>query len=164
MLGRRLFRLDRVEQYARDDMVQRVENGAGVDEVEVSLAYRVGLARDLDLPGQARSLQFETIAGVTRADLDAVAARVREAEASDELAQFISERDFWLDYLRETEPAQFAAIEEPSDEQMSALDERRDGLTDLEYVTEAKALKQSREADLQALVLRLTRDALGAGR
>lgn len=164
MLGRRLFRLDRVEQYARDDMVQRVENGAGVDEVEVSLAYRVGLARELDLPGQARSLQFETIAGVTRADLDAVVARVREAEAGDELAQFISERDFWLDYLRETEPAQFAAIEAPSDEQMSALDERRDELADLEYVTEAKALKQSREADLQALALRLTRDALDAGR
>lgn len=164
MLGRRLFRLDRVEQYARADMMQRVADGAGVDEVEVSLAYRVGLARDLDLPGQARSLQFETIAGVTRADLDAAAARVREAEASDELAQFISERDFWLDYLRTTEPAQFAAIEEPSDDQMSALDDRRDGLTDLEYLAEAKSLKQSREAELQALALRLTRDALGAGR
>ncbi|KAB5622066.1 hypothetical protein F7234_16415 [Pseudomonas putida] len=89
---------------------------------------------------------------------------VREAEARDELAQFISERDFCLDYLRETEPAQFAAIEELSDEQRSVLDQRRDRLVDLEYVTGAKALKRSREIDLQALALRLTRYALGPGR
>ncbi|HEK1688369.1 TPA: hypothetical protein SMR42_004769 [Pseudomonas putida] len=53
----------------------------GVDEVEVSLAYRVGLAQTLDLPGQPRTMQFETIAGVSRQDLEAAQATVREGPA-----------------------------------------------------------------------------------
>lgn len=160
-LARRLFRLDQVEAYAREDMNRRHAQGRGVDEVEVSLAYRVGLAARLDLPGQPQTMQFEAIGGVTRADLDDALAAVHAAETGDALVQYISQRDFWLQYLRHEHGAVFESVEEPFWARMEALDAQRDGVDDARYLLEVNQVASDRQAALEAQAIQLTRAALG---
>lgn len=160
--ARRLFRLDQVEQFARADMSSRALEGRGVDEVEVSLAYRVHLASVLDLPGQPRSMQFSEVAAVSPAQLQAATAAVREAEASSALANFISTRDFWLEHLRATEAAAFSALDARFWARLESLAERQDSLPEGDYLAQMNRLGREREAALQALALRLTQAALAA--
>jgi len=161
-LARRLFRLDRVEAFARQDFQARPQPGdaEAVDEVEVSLAYRIGLAVRLDLIGQPRTMQFRAIAGVTRHDLERVYQAVQEAEASDELAVFISQRDFWLPVLRVQHAEAFEALEQQFDTRLQALDEGKEALGSAAYVQQANQIGKDRDAALEALALRLTREAL----
>ncbi|MBC3420607.1 NEL-type E3 ubiquitin ligase domain-containing protein [Pseudomonas sp. RW3S2] len=159
-LARRLFRLDRVEAYAREDMQRRRNDGRDVDEVEVSLAYRVGLASALDLPGQPSSMQFETVAGVSESDLAAARAAVQESEAGEALITYISERDFWSRYLRQQHSDSFDALETPFWERMEALDAQRSTMDDQTYLTNVSKLASEREQVVIGEAKRLTREAL----
>ncbi|MFV3290260.1 NEL-type E3 ubiquitin ligase domain-containing protein [Pseudomonas sp. NY11955] len=161
-LARRLFRLDRVEALARQDFQSRSQsaNAEAVDEVEISLAYRTGLSVPLDLIGQPRTMQFRAFAGVSRSDLDRVYQAVQEAEASDELAVFISQRDFWLPVLRALRAEDFEALEEQFDTKLQTLDAQKETLSSAAYVLKANKIGKDREAALEALALRLTREVL----
>ncbi|WP_194790863.1 NEL-type E3 ubiquitin ligase domain-containing protein [Pseudomonas sp. UFMG81] len=158
-LARRLFRLDQVERIALADIRDRQTAGVGVDEVEVSLAYRTGLAAELDLPGQPRTMQFQTIAGVTQANLNTAAAQVRAAEAGPGLAEYISQRDFWLEYLQGEYRARFQAVEQPYWDQLEELEDTA-GLLEQDYLERMNQLARDREKARQALALRLTHEAL----
>lgn len=155
-----MFRLDEVERFACSDYLGRPAEGRGVDEVEVSLAYRTGLASRLNLIGQPRTMQFRTIAGVTQAHLDRAYAAVLEAEASAERARYISQRDFWAPYLRARYPEAYAQISDHFDAAMEALDEQKETLGSGEYVGRCEALKRETELAFDALALRLTEQEL----
>lgn len=159
-LARRLFRLERVERIAREAMTAMHVQGVTVDEIEVSLAFRTGLASELDLPGQPSSMQFGAISGVTKAQLAAAAASVRKAEQTDALVQYISERDFWVQYLEKRYADRYTSTEKPFWERLGALDEERETLTDEQYVTRANQLAQERKQARHDLALSLTRQAL----
>lgn len=159
-LARRLFRLECVEQQAQRFMQREAQAGRPVDEVEVSLALRIGLAPSLDLPGQPRSMRFAALANVSQADLDAAAQAVRRAEAGAGLALFISQREFWVEYLRLRHAARFDALEQPFWQRLEALDARRGEIDDGLYLSQAQQLGEERETALQALALQLTEAAL----
>lgn len=159
-LARRLFRLDRVERFAREDMAAREAAGQRVDEVEVSLAYRTGLALQLDLPGQPRTLQFEAIAGVSQAHLDQAAAAVQSAEASDALAVYVAQRDFWREYLRGENSQRFESVEQQFWERLEALGVQQDSMEEGLYLQRINQLARERQAALDALFLTLTQQAL----
>lgn len=160
-LARRLFRLERVEAIARDEVQRRQQSGEQVDEVEVSLAYRSGLAETLDLPGQPRTMQFPSIADVTLLQLNHAAATVRSAEASDELARYISQRDFWLENLRHEHGPAFSEIEAPFWARLDQLSQQSQG-PEGRYLEQVNTLARERKAAIDALALRLTGEALRA--
>lgn len=159
-LGRRLFRLDRLNQFIRADIASRLASGRDVDEVEVSLAYRINLAQELELPGQPEHMLFEQIANVSLVDLDDAVETVRAAERSWELADNLSRRSFWRSYLEENHPAAFASVRERFATLGSELDDQMDALTSEQYRERWRLLDNEREAALQAVVLRLTEEAL----
>lgn len=163
-LARRLFRLERLEQFARDDIAARRAAGQEVDEIEVSLAYRVGLAQSLDLPGQPRTMQFRVIADVTQQRLEEAANRVRHAEDSPALANFISQRDFWREHLRQAHPARFESEEQVFWERLEALTAQQDSLMESDYLERINQLSRERQTALDALFQRLTEEALAAER
>jgi hypothetical protein len=163
-LARRLFRLDRVEQFARDDIAARLRAGESVDEIEVSLAYRIGLAQRLELPGQPRTLQFELLAGVTRSRLDQAARAVQRAEASDAFALHVAQRDFWREYLRTVNPQRFEEVEEHFWERLDGLGAQQESLEEGLYLQRINQLSRDRQAALDALFLTLTQQALGLPR
>ncbi|NIE76972.1 hypothetical protein F3J45_21265 [Pantoea sp. Ap-967] len=161
-LARRLFRLDRVEQLARNEMSAQRARGVSVDEVEVSLALRTGLARELELPGQPRTLQFQRLAGIDAAKLQAALEDVRKVEASDALAEYVSQRDFWQAYLRQRHAPEYEALKAPIQLQMEALDASSSAMEESQYLQQANALARRLLQAQQALTLRLTREALAA--
>ncbi len=158
-----MFRLDRVEQIAREDIDSRRAAGRGVDEVEVSLAYRSGLARELGLPGQPATMQFQAVAGVSEAQLADAAQAVRDAEDSEALAEYISQRDFWQEYLRQEYAERFSAVEQPFWDRLEALEEG-EGISEGAYLAQSNQLASEREQAFKALALDLTRQALAAER
>lgn len=159
-LGRRLFRLDRLEQFARADIAERVRAGRGVDEIEVSLAYRIRLTQQLELPGQPANMLFEQIAQVSEAQLQNALATVRAAENSPELARNLSQRDFWRRYVEERYTATFNAIRAEFAERGSQLDELADSLTSEQYQERWQLLVRERDVTLDALFQQITEEAL----
>ncbi|MFJ4157939.1 NEL-type E3 ubiquitin ligase domain-containing protein [Pseudomonas sp. NPDC089752] len=172
-LGRRLFRLDELGRYARGDIAERIAQlppadapdyasaRAQIDEIEIDLHYRVHLATELDLPLQPRHMQFESLARVSNTQLQQAVQRVRAAEATRALARSISQREFWLSYLRAEHPRAFAAIEENFANRGSELDGQQGELSSEAYRQRWNELRIERDGRLQALALLLTQEALG---
>ena len=159
-LAQRLFRLDQVESFARNEFLVREPSEPGLDEVEVNLAYRTGLAGRLSLIGQPQTLQFGAIAGVAQSDLDRAFQAVLAAEASDERVRYISQRDYWIAYLRERYPEPFKQIAEHFDKQLDALDEGKEALGSGAYAQRCEQLRRDTEQAFEALALRLTQHEL----
>ena len=172
-LARGLFRLDRVEAIARQDIERRValetdrlrnsglseEDAAArvrMDEVEIILAYRIGVARTLDLPGQPRTMQFERIAGVTQQQLHNAAATVRWESGTDALVTDICQRDFWIAYLKREHAARFQQAEQPFWDQLEALH----GLPEGEVLARSEQIKKDFRKAEGDLIGQLTREAL----
>lgn len=161
-LGRRLFRLDRLEQVAQDTIRDRLAAGqSDVDALEVRLFYRVRLAEQLDLPDQPRSMRFAAIASVTPQELQQALTTVRAAEQTDAFIDSLSLRTFWREYLEARHEAAFGDIEADYRDRGSQLDELRETLSSEVYRQRWDALVVERESALQALVECLTRDYLG---
>ncbi|OLS58951.1 NEL-type E3 ubiquitin ligase domain-containing protein [Pseudomonas putida] len=163
--ARRLFRLDRVEKHALQVISRRRLTGELVDEVEVSLAFRVRLAEALQLPGQPRHMQFGDIAGVSEADLEAARAAVESAEAGPELADFIARQDFWIEHLRERHAADFRRIEARFWERLERLCEAQTQVPvpEGDYLERMNQLGTEREQALHEQARIFTGQALEAG-
>ncbi len=155
-LSRGLFRLSELEKIAA---TYAIEN-ASVDPLEVSLAFRVGLAEDLQLPGQPKQMQFGSFAGVTSAGLEVARSQVRTAELSPAFLRFITQLAFWKTHLKRQFPAAFLSATEPFDAQQQTLFESRQDLTDGEYFKQMEALRAPRRQAITEVVERLTQQML----
>ncbi|WP_312934193.1 NEL-type E3 ubiquitin ligase domain-containing protein [Pseudomonas sp.] len=159
-LGRRLWRLARVEQFARQDMQQRELAGRAVDEIEVSLYYRVNLAAALDLPLQPASMYFERVANVTAAQLQDALHFVRSGETREAVAESLTQRAFWQHYLQAQHEQAFSQLQETFEREGSLLDEQMDALSSEEYRQRWDALSVRRDSAFDALRLQLTLEAM----
>lgn len=104
-------RLQQVDGIARRHISERLAAGetyrrinaegqvtGTIDEVEVHLAFMTDLAERLNLPWQARGMQFRKIAGVTPSMIEAAWQRVLALEEGDLLRDGIAELPFWKTY------------------------------------------------------------------
>lgn len=160
--ARRLFRLDSLEQHVREVIAQRQLVGDRVDEVEISLGFRVRLAPQLDLPGQPHFMQFGHLANISEGELNEARLAVEAAEAGPGLAIFIARCDFWIDHLRTRHGLDFRQVESGFWERLDTLGDEKDGLSDSEYLQRMHQLASERETALDDLALSLTRHALGS--
>ncbi|MEG0248478.1 MAG: NEL-type E3 ubiquitin ligase domain-containing protein, partial [Pseudomonas sp.] len=161
-LGRRLFRLDRVNLVVAQEIARREIEQRGVDEVEVSLGYRVGLAEALNLPFQPRSMLYGTIANISTDQLEAAKEAVRAAETDEALVESLSQREFWRNYLELRHKDAFASFKGDIDERIGKLLETEGCKTDQQCIDEWDGLATERETLLQSLIVQLTQDALEA--
>ncbi|MNO40161.1 E3 ubiquitin-protein ligase sspH1 [compost metagenome] len=160
-LGRELFRLDEVDRIATRH-IQRVRTGdpyTPIDDVEVHLAYRVGLAETLSLPGQPARMNYAHASGVNSSDLDAAEREVWDAETRDVLSRSLAERDFWQRYLQEAHAEAFDALNEPFHARVDALYDQRQTLADQAYLDAVQQVQAERSLAERAWVLELTRQA-----
>jgi len=84
-----------------------------MEEVEVLLAYRIGLATRLGLLNQPHGMLFGAIEPVTPAQLDAVATQVLEQETEATLLEWHMGQEYWLDYLRREHRVRLDAARAP---------------------------------------------------
>lgn len=154
-LVRCLYRLEEVDGIARLDAASRI---GFTEDIEVLLAYRVGLAGRLGLPISSRSMQFSNSAGVTAEALDNAARTILSHETSEELTAFALTRDFWVDHLKRQYPDEFLTAQHSTAMRMEALDELHNErpLTDASYKREADAIMRQRQVDEERLMRQLT--------
>lgn len=160
--GRRLFRLDRLEQHVRRVIEQRHLLRDDVDEVEVSLAFRVRLAEALKLPGQPRHMQFGDIAAVSDVDLAHARQVVETAETGPELADFLARQDFWIEHLREVHGADFRRVEARFWDSLERLCEEQAQLSEGDYLQRMNQLGSERQNALHELARSFTEKAINA--
>lgn len=153
-LARGLFRLEKLHDIATRDITARTAvTGVGtVDDLEVHLAYRIGLARRLELPGQPRTMHFQEIAGVSLAKLDAAEAQILALEKTSQLQDFIAERDFWVDFLEHKYASDFAPIDQRFEAGQSTLWEQQAELTEEQYKERYLALTLTYQTEKRELV------------
>lgn len=82
--GREMFRLEKLEQIARD----KVSTLRFVDEIEVYLAYQNKLKEPLELSSVTAEMRFFGVSGVTDSDLQAAGVQVKTAE-NDQFGEWI---------------------------------------------------------------------------
>ena len=134
-------RLDELGAIARQRVAARVAAGehfrrvdslgnvtGTIDEVEVHLAYMTDLAERLDLPWQARGMQFRNIAGVSKKMIEAAFERIVALEEGDLLVERILDQPLWRTWL-----------ESANREELNGLKRRLDATTDLQDALQRRA-------------------------
>ena len=144
-------RLAAGERFARLD---RQGNVSGtIDEVEVHLAYMTDLAQRLELPWQARGMQFRKIAAVSKEMIEAAFQRIVALEEGELLTDRILEQPLWETWLETTYK-----------EELSSLKRQVDATTELQVALKRRAeavepaAKAALEAEIKALCRELGRE------
>ncbi|WP_025855027.1 NEL-type E3 ubiquitin ligase domain-containing protein [Pseudomonas sp. CHM02] len=158
-LSKGLFRLDRLERYAQSHS----EAHPSADPLEVSLAFRKGLADLFYLPGQPRHMRFESLGQVAPHHLTAAADRLRTAELSPELLNYLVELPLWTRYLKKAYSTPFERLAAPFEARMQAVFERGETLTDGEYRSQMNVIVQARAQAESAEIRRRTMEMLKPG-
>lgn len=159
-LGRQLWRLDEVERIALADIQARRASGADPDEIEVGLAYRIGLRDALNLPAQPGDMLFAQVSGVDMARLEAARDQVQAAETDDAIAASLVQREFWQTLLERTQADAFEAADQPFHERLQALLDTAESVPEAEYLARVGAVHAERQAARERLLLELTLKAL----
>ncbi|MCF1486369.1 hypothetical protein LZ838_03205 [Pseudomonas sp. AA27] len=157
-LGRALFRLDRLDEFARQEVMLREAAGQEVDELEVVLGLRVELADTLGLIGQPRSMLYGALADITPALKERAVDAVLADETDGHLVQSLANREFWRDYLKVRHDELFAQHDEEYVEKLAALDEQ--ALSSDAYLKACNAVAAEREASERTMLVTLTQEVL----
>ncbi|MGI3747600.1 MAG: dermonecrotic toxin domain-containing protein [Janthinobacterium lividum] len=152
---RQLFRLNEVQAVADVEIARREGLGMALDHAEVRLAYRVGLADELGLPGQPYRMVWARLAAVDRGALLDASRQVLEAERGPAFLQFAVGDRQWNARLRSEHAPALAAATAPVRIRMAALEDHPPVDPD-EYHRQGLALIAEREAAETLLLTQLT--------
>lgn len=157
-LGRSMRRLDEVNRIAtwHIERLRRQEPILPVDDIEVIMAYRVGLAESLGLPEQPGYMYFEAHSRVSAQDLVRARADILAGETTQVLADDLVGRDFWVEHLRQRFGHLIEEMNAPFHARLEALDTWNEQFGEQAYLEKVEALAREREAAERGLLLRLT--------
>ena len=102
-LGLQMMRLDEVKRIARDHM----KTLSWVDEIEVELAFQIGVRQQLALPGSTQHMIFRRCANVSDQDIGNAVNQVNTHCSDDNLQAYLAQWDPWQKYLRRQEVPTF---------------------------------------------------------
>ena len=102
-LGLQMMRLDEVKRIARDHM----KTLRWVDEIEVELAFQIGVRQQLALPGSTQHMIFRRCANVSDQDIANAVNQVNTHCSDDNLQAYLAQWDPWQKYLRRQEVPTF---------------------------------------------------------
>ncbi|WP_435038492.1 NEL-type E3 ubiquitin ligase domain-containing protein [Pseudomonas neuropathica] len=161
-LARGAARLDRVADEVRVEYKNQTEQNLmdpGIpvsDEVDIHLAFEIGLAQRLELPWQSESLLYPRPSGVSAENIETAYKLIIKDEQGDGLVNGmidLSSENFWEEYLRRTHPDDYEANDRLFDDMSGQLDELRSAQAEWANATpqtplNALARKLERLADL----------------
>ena len=155
-LGKGLFRLDQLDSLAFDHSQEH----PSADPLEVSLAYRTGLANRFDLPGQPRHMRFAQLGGVTAQHLNDAENLIKSAELSPKLLDYLVELPFWVQHLKRKHAQAFETMNDPLDVRMEAVFKQRMTLGDTDYRDQMNVIRDDQAKAERAELERLTLNAM----
>lgn len=148
---RGLFRLNEVQTIADLEIASREARGMHVDHAEVRMAYRIGLAHDLNLPGQPLSMAWSRLASVDRQAILTARRLVLEREISDEFLNYALADRRWNERLRAEYQPDLTRVTASIRAQMNALEEHPP-------VDVAEQLRRRTEIDVRLMAAQMTTD------
>nr|WP_180205435.1 NEL-type E3 ubiquitin ligase domain-containing protein [Pseudomonas sp. SbOxS1]NYU05533.1 hypothetical protein [Pseudomonas sp. SbOxS1] len=160
-LLRGLFRLQEVEAIALADINSRSASQSANYEhaLEISLAYRVGLAARLDLPAQPRTMVSGLNHGVTQTALDQAYRKVLAAERSRLLLEWVITQRFWVEYLEASHQDRFLEVTDRAAREFARLD-AEPGLSRAAATERMNAIVDNFRNGHRALISQLSSQAL----
>lgn len=161
VFAKQLFRLDQLGRIASEDYNARLSlAGPAPDELEIHLAYRIGLAEELELPDQPQHMMFSLVAGVTQNDLDRACAEIRLLEQTSALVEFVSTRDFWKEYLISLNISEVSVLTEPYFYQLNQLLKQSPDMSSERYLRRVGEIRDEQERVVAAWCLSKTQTLL----
>lgn len=152
---RSMFRLDQVRSIADVEIRRQTSTGVHVDQAEVRLAYRIGLASYLALPGQPLRMVWEGLSNVApQAILDA-RRLILEREAGPAFLDFAVNDRLWNARLRAENAVQVEHATSQVRAQMDALEEHPPADPD-QYHRQGLSLISLRDADEREVLEQIT--------
>ncbi|MHC8380399.1 dermonecrotic toxin domain-containing protein [Pseudomonas sp. LB3P14] len=123
-LLRGLFRLQEVEKQALLETARRARTDSLSfrQALDISLIYRVRLARRLELPAQPSELNVGLGAEVSDEQINKAYLEVVKAEQTSQLSESISRQEFWAEFLWTTRRDAFADILDRSAQSFARLE------------------------------------------
>ncbi|MDD2091284.1 hypothetical protein NP522_13965 [Pseudomonas guariconensis] len=103
-LGGQLWRKNALDDYSR---WYAIRMPGPMDQVEVVLAFRVRLFKDLDLPGKPSQIRFEHAAGNIDEGVKDARRRILASQSEDTLALWMVGQRFWTKYLERAYGSKF---------------------------------------------------------
>ena len=101
--GLQMMPLDEVKRIARDHM----KTLSWVDEIEVELAFQIGVRQQLALPGSTQHMIFREYANVSDQDIATAVNQVNTHCSDDNLQTYLAQWAPWQKYLRRQEVPTF---------------------------------------------------------
>ncbi len=95
-LGLQMMRLDEVKKIAQDHM----KTLSWVDEIEVELAFQIGVRKQLELPGSTQYMLFREYAHVSDQHIDKAVEQIKENCSEDKLDAYLVQWAPWQKYQR----------------------------------------------------------------
>ncbi|WP_426140609.1 NEL-type E3 ubiquitin ligase domain-containing protein [Pseudomonas sp. DWP3-1-2] len=156
---RGLDRLDELEKIAQTLITQRVSTGLAVDEAEVRLAFRAGLAKPLDLPAQPEKMLFSRLADVSQAMLNDAYGRIIGREGTPDFLDALNSREFWMTFLESRYADRFEPVKAQFQNRLEALESEKDaGMTDDQYLERIGVIQRERSEALNTMACNVSRE------
>lgn len=152
-LARRLWRLSKLNGYARWDFRDRRGQLPQIEEIEVVLAYNIRLREALDLPVNTARMRFPAAAQVDERRAEVAGEWVCRHETDENVSNWMTQCRFWQRYL---DKAHEQALRVP--------DHFRKQLALLRTEAEMQALQAVIDVELHERRLAITRSALQRAR
>ncbi|WP_085586178.1 MULTISPECIES: dermonecrotic toxin domain-containing protein [unclassified Pseudomonas] len=160
-LLRGLFRLQELKRQAQIEIGNRLRDNtlSRRQASELSLIYRVRLARRLELLAQPSAIDTAFDVDVTEQQLDKAYAEVVKAENSPALLDLIDTQPFWTEYLHSTHQELFFGVEERAAQAFAELETQND-LSREAATQRTMAIVDNFRNENRSLYQRLTQEAL----
>ena len=158
-LLRGLFRLQALEQQVVADINASAQPRVYEHALEFSLAYRVGLAGRLDLPGQPRAISSPLNVEVSQENLDQAYQAVMRIESSSTFPDWCVSQRFWVEFLESVHPDAFVVINDRTARALARLDGQTELARD-QAAVQMNAIHDNFRNERQALIRQLTDQAL----
>lgn len=163
LIGEGLFKLKVVDEIADGEIAAQRGAGDDMDEVEIRLAYQIGLHERLDLPAVSASMAYRATANLAPEALDVAEARVRKGLESRESVNFLVAWPPWQRALeRDDTDGLYARAHAAQKEERDELVLLPPRTTEGEWIEELAELQQRHTAELNRITMRLTRRFLAA--
>ncbi|WP_338148399.1 NEL-type E3 ubiquitin ligase domain-containing protein [Pseudomonas lundensis] len=158
-LYKSLYRLERVEEIAREFMVQYPT----IDPAEVRLDFRISLAERLQLPKQPKDMIYRNLVEHPSVELDEpfnvtlqkAYERVIATDNSPEFSHYLLSSEKWISYLKAQYPDECQALELQLKTEADQLEDRYPVINE-SYNGAIKALGSKKKREFETLYERLS--------
>ena len=160
-IGQEIFKLKVLDDIADDEIQAQRRSGEDMDEIEIRLAFHVGLHDRLDLPAVAQSMAYATTANLHPGALVQAEARVRNALAGSACVNFLVHWEPWQHALEHADTdGSYQRARVLHQRECDSLSIQPARVTEGEWLEELEGMQERHEADVCRIARRLTREVL----